>query len=106
MKTVLTFIRAISPLWLALIVVVLAAIVVSIGGGGAYDVQALVLLALRVVTWFLIVIGFTRFHSLCEDDDREEDYQRINQGNAAVGIYRGLELFGVSIAAALLIAQV
>lgn len=72
----------------------------------AYDRQAFTLFGVRVLSWFLIVVGYAPIKSLFEEDDLEQDWSRIDAGNISVGNYRGLELLGVSIAAAVLVTKV
>lgn len=71
-----------------------------------YGRQGFLLGVLRVMFWFIIVVGYAPMKALLEEDDVKQDWARINDGNTAVGLYRGLELLGVSVAAALLIAQI
>lgn len=71
-----------------------------------YDWQSIKLALLRVTVWVLFVLFYTKVKSLFEDDDDEEDWARINAGNVAVSVYRGLELLGVCIAASMLVWQI
>lgn len=98
--------RAASAALFVVAALFLAIMVLRLGGNSDYDMQALAKVAATIIIWFLIVVGYARIKALVEEDDLVQDWLRINDGNVAVAIYRGLELFGVSIAAALLITKI
>lgn len=84
-------------------------ITVQIGNSptpGGYDVQAFLLFIFRMLVLIVVVLGAFHVFDFFQDDDRAEDYQRINQNPIAVAIYRGAEYLGVLLAAAVLLSKV
>lgn len=81
-------------------------LIVLLGGASAYDLQSIGLVFVRLNAWILAIIFYPRLMSALGDDDLEDDWKRINDGNVAVAAYRGVEFAVVGIAAALLIFKV
>ena len=91
---------------LAGVLIITSILFVLIGGGSAYDLQSIGLVFVRLNAWFLAIIFYPRLMSALGDDDLEDDWKRINDGNVAVAAYRGVEFAVVGIASALLIFKV
>lgn len=76
------------------------------GGTSTFDLLGMVLTAFRMTAW---VIGVSAYYPLMVamgEDDLEKDWQRINDGNVAVAVFRGLEFAVVGITLALLLSQI
>lgn len=86
--------------------IVFSALFILAGGLSSYDVQSLGLVFVRLNMWVLAVVFYPKLMALMGDDDLEEDWKRINDGNTAVAAYRGVEFAIVGIAAALLIFKI
>lgn len=91
---------------LALVLVLASGLFIILGGGSAYDLQSIGLVFVRLNAWMLAIIFYPRLMARFGDDDLEQDWKRINDGNLAVAAYRGVEFAVVGVAAAVLIAQV
>lgn len=91
---------------LVLMFLLFALLSFNLGGGGKYDGQGFTLLFMRMALWLILVTIIYPIRAAMEDDDLEEDFERINQGNVAVAIYRGAEFLIVGAAAAVLVSQI
>lgn len=97
---------ALAMLLLLVILVTIPIITIGMTHSASFDIQAHLLTLWRMTALLIWVVSARYLISMINADDLEEDYARINEGNTAVGIYRGLEFFGLIIAAAVLIAQI
>lgn len=86
--------------------VVFSFLVVRIGGYSDYDFQGLGLTVLRLNLLMLWVMFVLKLRAAAEGDDLDEDWKRIDGGNIATGVYRGLEFLGLVVAGALLIGKI
>lgn len=91
---------------LMVLLAVLSLVVIRIGGTNAYDVQGFGLVFVRLNIWVLAVVFYQRLAAALGDDDLENDWTRINDGNLAVALYRVGEFAVVGIAAAVLVGKV
>lgn len=91
---------------LALILILASSLFIVLGGGSAYDLQSIGLVFVRLNAWVLAIIFYPRLMARFGDDDLEQDWHRINDGNLAVALYRLGEFAVVGVAAALLIGKV
>lgn len=91
---------------LAVGLIVASALFVLFGGMSAYDLQSIGLVFVRLNAWVLVIIFYPRLMAKLGDDDLEEDWKRINDGNVAVAAYRGLEFAVVGFASAMLIFKI
>lgn len=91
---------------LVTLLALLSLLVVRIGGTNAYDMQGMGLLFVRLNAWLLAVMFYRALAAALGDDDLEQDWTRINDGNLAVALYRVGELAVVGLATAMLVAKV
>lgn len=98
--------RKITLLGLVAIMILGALFVLRLGGTATFDVLGFSLLLVRMLAWVLIVAFYYPLNAALGDDDLEKDYGRINDGNIAVAVFRGLEFAVVGATAALLITKV
>lgn len=83
-----------------------ALFVLRLGGTSTFDVLGFALLLVRMLAWALVVAFYYPLNAALGDDDLEQDYARINDGNTAVAVFRGLEFAVVGITAAMLISKI
>lgn len=101
--------RFITPIGLAAAIAGLAWLIMHIFGmtsDSDYDYHAWLLTAARMAVLALYVMFIMKLIALIEGDDIEEDWKRIDSGNVATAVFRGLEFASLVIAAAMLIAKV
>lgn len=80
--------------------------VIYLGGTSSFDLLGFALVVVRMLGWILVVSFYYPLAAALGDDDLQEDYARINDGNVAVAVFRGLELAGISFTAAMLISKI
>lgn len=98
--------RKITLATLMLGLVLASMIVLKLGGKSDFDMIGFGLMCVRMTAWAIGVSFYYPLMAALGDDDLEEDYQRINSGNAAVAIYRGFEFAVVGATAAVLVSQI
>jgi hypothetical protein len=91
---------------LAFALIFASALFIALGGINAYDLQSIGATFVRLNAWVLVVTLYPRLMAKLGDDDLEQDWQRINDGNLAVAAYRSVEFAIVGIAAAMLIYKI
>ena len=98
--------RVVILLLLSAIAVGLPFYTVGLSGHATYDLQSILVAAQRCAYFILWSISILYIFTALTDDDLEKDYDRINQGNVAVAIYRGAQLYGIYYAGSVLLAKV
>lgn len=83
-----------------------ALLVLHLGGTSKFDMIGFGLMCVRMLAWVVGVSFYFPLMAALGDDDLEQDYARINDGNAAVAIYRGAELLIVGATNAVLVSQI
>lgn len=92
--------------WILLALILAALAVIHLGGTSKFDMLGFCLMMVRMLAWVVGVSFYFPLMAALGDDDLEQDYSRINDGNVAVAVYRGLELAVVGATAAVLISQI
>lgn len=91
---------------LVIVLSVLSFKALNAGGGNDYDWQSLWLVLARLNMWVLAIVFYRNLMAAMGDDDLEADWQRINDGNIAVALYRLTEFAVMGITAGLLISKI
>ena len=88
------------------ILVLSGAAALLMGGTSTFDMLGFTLTVFRMTYWMLGVALYYPLLAALGENDLEEDWNRINAGNVAVALYRGLEFLVVGVTLAVLISQI
>ena len=79
---------------------------IMLGGASTYDIQGMVLVFTKLTIWVIAVGYYQKLMSAMGDNDMEDDWKRMNEGNLGISIYRTAQLVVVGIASAVLINKI
>lgn len=98
--------RKLTLACILLVLVVASLIVIQLGGTSSFDMIGFGLVFVRMTAWLLMVAFYYPIIAALGDDDLEKDWSRINAGNTAVSLYRGVEFAVVGVAALMLVYKI